>query len=455
MRPVRLKEIDPRVLYFLGGISWLGITGVGAMNLRTYLLNEGSENFDGVYYFMLTLHGDSGMIAFVEFSAIALILYLNKIEGRKTIMNVTFLTSNLGLLIFFLGGPITGWYMLYPLSVQPISFIGIYQDYWISYVGLLIESFSMEICSLYLFTKAKGFSRIPAALMTFSIPFLALVSLLYILASNGYSFPPLIVDTLFWEYGSPATYFLTYSIIALLYSSMRSYSERWRKWTVIPLAVLPFMIFANHLQTWPIPDWVRELSDFSTMFLTGFLGITFLNMVIPITTERGRSIKDFLNKVTLLGFAVSSAPSVILPFSFFDPEVHDTYFVVGSFHSIVWDFLVLGFLACFASFVSDRVEIGKGETLVKVGALTWLGSSTLLSYVMMAAGLYGLIRREIHFPLVFIPYMDLMSWLAFIALSGISLAFSVLLIRLASSSKMKLDSPTKRIENFLTILKRK
>ncbi|WP_156303781.1 hypothetical protein [Sulfuracidifex tepidarius] len=72
-----------------------------------------------------------------------------------------------------------------------------------------------------------------------------------------------------------------------------------------------------------------------------------------------------------------------------------------------------------------------------------------------AAGLYGLIRREIHFPLVFIPYMDLMSWLAFIALSGISLAFSVLLIRLASSSKMKLDSPTKRIENFLTILKRK
>lgn len=51
--------------------------------------------------------------------------------------------------------------------------------------------------------------------------------------------------------------------------------------------------------------------------------------------------------------------------------------------------------------------------------------------------------------------MDLMSWLAFIALSGISLAFSVLLIRLASSSKMKLDSPTKRIENFLTILKRK
>ncbi len=455
---MRLNKIDSKTLYFLGGIAWLAITGIGAMNLRTFLLNEGSQSFDEIYYFMLTLHGDSGMIAFVEFSTIAVILYLTKIE-KRTLLNIAFLVSNVGLLIFFLGGPITGWYMLYPLSVQSISFIGVYHDYWISYVGLLIESFSMETCSIYLLLKSKGFSRLPVALMAFSIPFLAVVSLVYILASNGFSFPPLIVDALFWEYGSPATYFLTYSVIAFLYSSIRPYSERWKKWTTVPLAVLPFAIFANHMQTWPIQVWIREMSDFSTMLLTGFLGITFLNLIIPVVTERGRSINDFsindfLSRITLLGLALSSAPSVVLPFNFFDPEVHNTYFVVGSFHSIVWDFLVTGFLACFASFVRDRIELGKAGSLVKVGALTWLGSSTLLSYVMMTAGLYGLIRREVYFPSNFIPYMELMSWLAFIAISGISLSFAVLLIKLASSSKIKFTS-TKRIENLLLVLKRK
>ncbi len=418
------ERVISSTLYFLGGISWLAVTGIGALNLRTYLLSEGSIKFDSIYYTFLTLHGDAGMIAFVEFSTIAILLYLLKgLSGR--ILNLTFLVSNLGLVLFFLGAPLTGWYLTYPLSTQSISFMGVYGNtYWVSYVGLLLECISMEITSVYVLRRSHGFLRIPSALMVFSIPFLGTVSVVNTLGSLGYSFPPLVVNLLFWEYGSPATYFLTLAVFAFLYSKTEAYSVRWTKWSMIPFLVLPFLASADHLQTWPLPVWVRELSDYSSVLLSGLMAINFLNLVIPMKKT------DPLLEMVILGFALATFPSLILPFLGVDQVVHNTYYVVGSFHSIIWDFLVLGFLASFAYYVKDELK-EKEERLVLLGGVTWLTSSTLLSYLMMYLGYEGLLRREVIFPAKFLPYELSMSLLALTAVGGLSLSFSVPLYEMA------------------------
>ncbi|BDC18692.1 hypothetical protein HS5_15820 [Acidianus sp. HS-5] len=138
------------------------------------------------------------------------------------------------------------------------------------------------------------------------------------------------------------------------------------------------------------------------------------------------------------GFSISTIFSVVLPFNFIDPILHNTYYVAGSFHSIIWDFLITGFFLGFYMFVST-FEVKKivKEHLLKASILTWLISSTILSYIMMVAGYEGLIRREVVFSQKFLVLMDLMSTFAFIAVFGIGLAFSIEISKLIMSIKIK------------------
>ncbi len=411
-----------KALYFLVSISWLGIAGMGAMNLRTYLLNSGSIKFDEVYYLMLTLHGDAGMMAFVAFASISLLVYLEGEGLNERLLLSTLIASNAGLLVYFLGGPIVGWYMLYPLSVQGFNFIGVYGKYfWLSYVGLMVFSASMEVASLHLLRRSKAvLTFATSALMSVAMPFLFATSALYVASATlKLSLSPLLTASLFWEYASPDTYFLTYAVFATVSVVVRPFSERWLRWSKYPLVVLPMLVFANHLQTWPIPVAIRDFSDYSTLVLSGFLALLFVDFALPL--GRPSSIKEFLAGVTLIGFALSSILSLVLPFEFSDPAFHNTYYVVGSFHAIVLDFLVTGF------FFSFFLAYGKEERLIRSSMLVYVASATALSYLMAFAGYEGLIRREVIFPGRFFPYMYAMSGLAFVAVSSISLSFAVVI----------------------------
>ncbi|AWR95489.1 cbb3-type cytochrome c oxidase subunit I [Acidianus brierleyi] len=439
-------NVRSSTLYFIGAISWLVITGLGAMNLRTYLLNEGSIKFDEIYYFMLTLHGDSGMIAFVSFSSLAISIFLIEkyYSLNYKILNSLFIIANIGIIIYFLGGPIIGWYMLYPLSTQSFNFIGIYGKYfWISYLGIFIYCISIETCSVYLWKKSNNLIFITLSLMIFSIPFLGATMILYILSIvKGISVSPIITSFTFWEYGSPDTYFLTFSVFALLYYIFKPFSTKWTLWSKYPLMILPFLIFANHLQTWPINPIVREASDFFTIILTGFLAILFFNLIIPLFKTTINSTIEFLGVITLGGFLISSIFSIILPFNFFDPIFHNTYYVVGSFHSIIWNFLITGFFLGFYIFTTnleEKKELKNENVILKTSLITWLISSTILSYLMMYSGYEGLIRREVIFPSKFLPSMDLMTAFAFIAVTAISLAFSIELSKLISVKIKKIE----------------
>ncbi len=449
---MRMRSLN---IYFLGAIIWLAITGLGAMNLRTYLVNEGSIKFDEMYYFMLTLHGDSGMIPFIGFSSLGISIFLiekNK-EINNKLLNVLFIFANMGMIIYFLGGPIIGWYMLYPLSVQSFNFIGIYgKDFWISYIGILIYCISMETSSVYLWKKSSHLVFIALTLMIFSLPFLGATMVLYILSAiKGISFLPLITSLLFWEFGSPDTYFLTFSVFALLYSIFKSFSYKWLSWSKFPLIIFPFLIFANHLQTWPLNPLIREMSDFSTIILSGFLGILVLNLIIPIFKNTISYTTEFIGLITLMGFIISSIFSLILPFNFFDPIFHNTYYVVGSFHSIIWDFLITGFFLGFYLVFSNKMN-RKKDTLIKVSLLTWIISSTILSYIMMYAGYQGLIRREVIFPSDFLNTMYFMTGLAFIAVTSISLGFSVIISEILSNVKIR-KVKTEKIQRIINIKK--
>ncbi|AWR96945.1 hypothetical protein DFR86_04800 [Acidianus sulfidivorans JP7] len=464
-----MARIRSSLLYFLTSLAWLGITGIGAMNLRTYLLNEGSIKFDEVYYFFLTLHGDAGMIGFIQFATLSIIIFFlekNKINLKSSLLSILLILMNSGLIVYFAGGPIVGWYMLYPLATQSFNFIGVYGNnyFWISYLGILIESISVEITSIYLFLKmiknklsyiSSVFPFISAVLMIFAVPFLSVVSILYIInATYSFNFSPILSASLFWEYASPSTYFLTFSIFGVLFYIFKPYSERWINWIKYPLIIFPFTIFANHLQTWPINADLREFSDFCSIILSGFLGIIFLDLVIPLFNDRKYDFTKILGILCLLGFLTSSF-SFVLPFNFVDPIFHNTYYVVGSFHSIIWDFLITGFTLAFYLLVEDKkISINEKmlNNLILLGLVLWELSSTAIAVVMMDDGYSGLIRREILIPKIFMPSMILISSLAFIAISSIGLTYSVIISELILSVKAERVKKAER-KNIINVIR--
>ncbi|ARM75580.1 cbb3-type cytochrome c oxidase subunit I [Acidianus manzaensis] len=453
-----MPKIRVSTLYFLLALVWLGITGIGAMNIRTYLTNEGSIKFDEIYYFFLTLHGDSGMIAFIQFSTLAIILFFLERSQTKLSFHLLLFSSvftNLGLIMYFLGGPIIGWYMLYPLSTQSFNFIGIYGKYfWISYLGILIESLSVEIAGIYLLLKMENnlkniayiFPLISLILIVFSVPFLSSVSILYILhVLIKLKFSAILLTSLFWEYASPSTYYLTIGILGVLTYIMKPFSLKWINWSKYPVSILPFAIFANHLQTWPISIYLREFSDFCSIILSGFLGIIFLNLVIPLFYERMFSFTKVLGIVCLIGFLASSF-SFVLPFNTIDPFLHNTYYVVGSFHSIVWDFLIPGFtLAFYLLVIGENGDNKKIDKLVLSGIIGWELSSTALAILMMYDGYSGLIRREVLFPQLFLPSMVTMSFLAFVAITSLGVSYSAILSKMILSIRPKSEAIEKYI----------
>ncbi|TRM98725.1 cytochrome B6, partial [Sulfolobus sp. F1] len=113
-------------LYTIGSIFWLGVLGIAAMNLRTFLTYpNNSPNVGELYYSALTIHGWAGMLAFVPFAAAAVIafsMYKSKLSIVHTkLMALYFWLASLFLGIAMAGSPDMGWYMYPPLAIESNS----------------------------------------------------------------------------------------------------------------------------------------------------------------------------------------------------------------------------------------------------------------------------------------------------------------------------------------------
>ncbi|WP_150111428.1 cbb3-type cytochrome c oxidase subunit I [Candidatus Acidianus copahuensis] len=435
-----------RFLYLIGSVFWLALIGIGAMNMRTYLESQGSIKFDEIYYFFLTFHGDSGFFIFIEIATVFLVLYISHLRGQELggrLLSLLFWTANIGAVIYFLGGPITGWYLQYPLSLQPGSFIGIYGiDYWISYVGIIIISVSFSILGLRLFKVVRDtILRTSSILMGITEPFLGIVAVIDIVGIFGKTLSAIIPTSVFWIFGSSSDYYMTYATFGLLYYFIPYYgsrpiSEKWVKWFSLPLLILPILSFSSDLLTWPIPVPLKIMGVISSYLLSGFLGLLIINLIKSLNMYKLGDVKSFFSLLCYIGFIISAIPSLLLPEPFLDTFFHNTYYVVGSFHSIIWDFLIVGLMTGLVSFAEERRKYSESETiLLNLGIILWSITSTVLAYLMMEVGYFGLIRREIIYSPGFKPIMVFMSFLAYDALTSITLVVSIPLWIFISSIK--------------------
>ncbi len=457
--------------YFAGSLAWLAVVGMAAMNLRTYLTYPANSPQVGVtYYSFLTLHGWSAMLGLVPNAAIAVIAYSMYKDGlsirRTRLMSALFWISNLGLLFALLGGPDMGWYMYPPLAIEDNSNFHAFLLYrgamiGIAYLALALSSMAQTIATIVLVgdayaTKPRGqklgifaaYGVAFAVIIALTLPALTAAELwysLYFLASVPVN--TLLWLVLFWFYGHPVVYYVPFPLFGALYyyvpkfAGRELFSEKWARWNIYLLAIGSMLIWVHHLQTFPIPVPVRLWINLSTLILASGSGLTVLNLGLTVLLSKGYNFRDPVGMATLMalvGFILGGVQAVPLPMFPINPIVHNTYYVVGHFHLVIWTLILMGFTAVFLDLlrtVRPGFDYSKQTSMmINAGILLWTIPFATVGYLMSVEGYMGMLRRVIAYPTVFYPYNLAISLLAEVGIAGIVMAIGSALVEFLTYS---------------------
>jgi Heme/copper-type cytochrome/quinol oxidases, subunit 1 len=457
--------------YFAGSLAWLVVVGMAAMNLRTYLTYPANSPQVGVtYYSFLTLHGWSAMLGLVPNAAIAVIaysMYKNGLSIRRTrLMSALFWISNLGLLFALLGGPDMGWYMYPPLAIEDNSNFHAFLLYrgamiGIAYLALALNSMAQTIATIVLVgdayaTKPRGqklgifaaYGVAFAVIIALTLPALTAAELwysLYFLASVPVN--TLLWLVLFWFYGHPVVYYVPFPLFGALYyyvpkfAGRELFSEKWARWNIYLLAIGSMLIWVHHIQTFPIPVAVRLWINLSTLILASGSGLTVLNLGLTVLLSKGYNFRDPVGMATLMalvGFILGGVQAVPLPMFPINPIVHNTYYVVGHFHLVIWTLILMGFTAVFLDLlrtVRPGFDYSKQTSMmINAGILLWTIPFATVGYLMSVEGYMGMLRRVIAYPTVLYPYNLAISLLAEVGIAGIVMAIGSALVEFLTYS---------------------
>ncbi|WP_369611610.1 proton pump complex quinol oxidase subunit SoxB [Sulfurisphaera javensis] len=445
-------------LYFLGSVAWLIILGTAAMNLRTYLTyDQNSPAVGPIYYTMLTIHGWSAMLGLVPDAAIAIIIFSIYKSGLSVIhrkaVTAMFWISNLALAFALFGGPDTAWYMYPPLAIEDNSVFQAFRLYHgamigAAYLALALNSACGAIATLILvidayLTKPKdqkinifaAYGVAFALVIAITLPALTAAELWYVAAvwfPTMVTVNPLLWVILFWFYGHPVVYYVPFPLFGALYYYIPIYakrplfSEKWARWNIFLLAIGSMLIWVHHLQTFPLPVDLRAWITVSTLLLASGSGLTVLNLGLTILTSKGYDYKDPLGLtflIALIGFIIGGVQALPLPINIINGVVHNTYYVVGHFHLVIWTLILVGFTGVFLDLLkasNPNLNFSeKARKLMVAGLIVWAVPFISVGYLMSIAGYLGLLRRVIAYPSMFTPYMDAMSFLAEIGIPGL------------------------------------
>ncbi|BFH72796.1 proton pump complex quinol oxidase subunit SoxB [Sulfurisphaera javensis] len=453
------------LLYISGAISWLVAMGIAALWFRTILLNPHTNPKVGyaispLYYFLVTFHGMSAMYIIVDDLALGIFAYALYKSGMSIVhfktLTVLFWILNLAPIVTFAGGPITGWYMYPPLALQTGSWLVYHTNALIglAYFFLFLNALAVILSSLVMFidaikTRPKE-GKIPifaayammfaGALIFLTEPALAAGELWYTLYFwAGVSVNPLTWVVLFWFFGHPVVYYVPFTVFGGLYALIPQYagrplySERWARWNIILLFTFSMLAWVHHLQTFPLPVYIRAFITPTTLILAAGSGLTVLNLALTIFySPKGYNYKDpvgFAALIAYIGFILAGLQALILPINITNIIVHNTYYVVGHFHLMIWTIILVGSIAIILDMLRSKVgatldfsSLSRG--LLYAGLSMWTVGAFITGYTMSVAGYLGLIRRWDAYPVQFQPYMDIMTYGAIIM--GASFVFIAL-----------------------------
>jgi cytochrome c oxidase subunit 1 len=218
---------------------------------------------------------------------------------------------------------------------------------------------------------------------------------------------PVLYQHLFWFYSHPAVYVMilpAFGVFSEVLSTMSQkpiFGRQSMIYAIWAIAILGFLVWAHHMFTSGMPDWLRIFMSFTTVLIAVPTGIKIFNWVA--TLHRGAIRLNTPMWFTLGGifmFLIGGLTGIPLALPAFDIHVHDSAFVVGHFHYVLGMAVTLGAFSgvyfWYPKITGRMFPEGWGKASFW---LIMLGSN-LLYFAMMMVGIDGMPRRYVDYPAI-------------------------------------------------------
>ncbi|TRM96624.1 cytochrome B6, partial [Sulfolobus sp. B1] len=127
--------------------------------------------------------------------------------------------------------------------------------------------------------------------------------------------------------------------------------------------------------------------------------------------------------IALIGFILAGVQALVLPENSINAIFHNTYYVVGHFHLMIWTLIVMGFTTVFLDMIKSTLTgynfSEQASKWMRVGMIWWTVPFIGVGYAMSVAGYLGFLRRMIAYPIIFQPYNLIESFLAEVGIPGL------------------------------------
>ncbi|HAL17516.1 MAG TPA: cytochrome c oxidase subunit I [Anaerolineaceae bacterium] len=419
------------LLYLIGVTFFFALGAIFAGMVRLELLTPAGDVMEAeTYNKVFTLHGVV-MVFFFLIPAIPAVLGNFLVPIMIGAKDLAFPRINLlswylymigglfTLAVIVLGGVDTGWTFYAPYSTAASN-----THVVLTGLGVFISGFSSILTGLnFIVTihtmRAPGMTwfRLPlfiwshyatALIQILGTPVVA-ITILLVAAERvlhlGIFDPrlggdPVLFQHLFWFYSHPAVYVFILPglgiISELLPVFVRKplFGYKWVAMSSLGIALVGFMVWAHHMFTSGMEEYLRVPFMYSTLLVAVPTGIKFFSWTATIWQGRMRFATPMLFTLgAIIVFLLGGLTGPPLGTVATDLHLHDTYFVVGHFHDTLFGGYMFPLFAAIYFWYPKITGRRMNETLGKIHFYLMTPSFLVMTFGQMAVGLLGMRRR--------------------------------------------------------------
>lgn len=419
-------------LYFYAVLGFFLVGAVLGLLLRIELMAPGRTIVDAVTYNALfTVHGVVMIFLFIipgfmgSFGNMVMPIQIGARDVSFPRLNLfswwLFMTGSVIVLIsLFSGGgpPDTGWTFYVPFSTRTGTNVSL------AVFGVFIIGFSSILTGLNFVTtihrlRAEGmtWSRIP--LFTWSLyatawvqilatPTLA-VTLALIMAERllgtgifdpGRGGDPLMYQHLFWIYSHPAVYIMilpamgVISDIIPVFSRKPIFGYKMIAFSSLAIAAAGSVVWGHHMFTSGMSDLAILIFSLLTFIVAIPSAIKVFNWVATLYKGSISLQAPMLFALTfILLFSIGGLSGLILGAAATNIHVHDTHFVVGHFHYVMFGGAGFAFFAAMHYWLPKFYGRRYAEKPAIAAWMLMLIGFNILYFTMQVLGMQGMPRR--------------------------------------------------------------
>ncbi|NIM95305.1 MAG: cytochrome c oxidase subunit I [Anaerolineales bacterium] len=431
------------VQYFVTSFIFFILGGLLAMLIRAELVQPGIDLLDGTQYNrVMTNHGSIMIFLWIlpvlaGLANYAVPLMIGAPDMAFPRLNAAsywafLLGGVLMIASFFFGGADAGWTAYVPLSiVAPDG-----ETVWA--VSVIVLGISSTMGALNFLTtivtmRTEGMSiwRLPlfvwsiiatSLLIVIATPVLTAGLIMVALdriAGTVFFDPsaggdPILYQNVFWFYSHPAVYIMILPGMGIVSEIFPAFSRKpifgykMIAFSSMAISVLGLTVWAHHMFTSGMDPRLRVPYMITSMIIAVPTGVKIFSWLATIWDGKIQFKTPMLFALGFISmFVIGGITGIFLAAIPFDIHVHDTYFIVGHLHFVLFGGSVLAVYASlyywFPKITGRQFDEGLGKVHFW---LTFIGTN--LSYLpMFAAGVLGMPRRVVDYAPEFSIYNSL------------------------------------------------